>query len=66
LTDYKATGFLDTLAVAYAAAGRFAEAVETAEKAITIAEAAGKKKMADDIRKRLELFKASKAYYEDM
>jgi arylsulfatase A-like enzyme/Tfp pilus assembly protein PilF len=66
LTGYKDPARLDTLSVAYAAADKFAEAVETAEKAITVAEATGDKKMADDIRKHLELFKASTAYYEDI
>ena len=66
LTNYKATDSLDTLSVAYATTGKFTEAVETAEKAVDIADSEDNKELANDIRKRLELFKASKAYYEDI
>ena len=62
LTDYKRPRMLDTLGVAYAAAGRFTEAVETAEKAIGLARKAKQEKVAEDIRSRLELYKMNKPY----
>jgi len=62
LTNYKQPRMLDTLAVAYAAAGRFAEAVETAEKALEFALSADKKDLADEIQKRLQLYKAGQRY----
>ena len=62
LTDYKQPGMLDTLGVAYAAAGRFAEAVKTAEKGIELARDAKDEKIAEDIRSRLELYKMNKPY----
>jgi arylsulfatase A-like enzyme/tetratricopeptide (TPR) repeat protein len=64
LTEYKLPSILDTLAVAYAASGRFSEAVETAEKAISLAEAANQPRLAQEIRTRLELFQGSQPYYE--
>jgi tetratricopeptide (TPR) repeat protein len=62
LTDYKQPGMLDTLGVAYAAAGRFSEAVKTAEKGIELARDAKDEKTAEDIRSRLELYKMNKPY----
>ena len=64
LTDYKQAELLDTLAVTYAAVGSFPEAIETAEKAIELAKAADKKDLAEEIQKRLELYKASQLYHE--
>jgi tetratricopeptide (TPR) repeat protein len=64
LTDYKWPSLLDTLAVAYAAAGRFPEAVETAEKAIKSAASTGKKDMVQEIQNRLQLYKAGQPYRE--
>lgn len=63
LTGYNRPDFLDTLAAAYAAGGNFPEAVKTAEKAITVAAAAGQKELATEIQKRLELYKVETAYY---
>jgi tetratricopeptide (TPR) repeat protein len=53
---------LDTLAVAYAAAGNFPEAVKTAEKAIKLAEAAGEEGLAEQIKTRLQLYKDGQPY----
>jgi Flp pilus assembly protein TadD len=53
---------LDTLAAAYAAAGRFPEAVATAEKALQLAESAGELPLARDIQLRLDLYRAGHAY----
>ena len=46
LTDYKEGLFVGTLADAYAEAGRFPEAVSAAEKARSLALAAGQKEIA--------------------
>jgi tetratricopeptide (TPR) repeat protein len=55
---------LDALAAAYAEAGRFAEAVTTAEEAITSAKAAGQQESAMKIQARLDLYRAGKPYHE--
>ncbi|MFZ0035446.1 MAG: tetratricopeptide repeat protein [Sedimentisphaerales bacterium] len=62
LTGYKQSETLDTLAAAYAAAGRFNEAIETAQSAVRSAASNGKKELAEEIQKRLELYKASQPY----
>jgi Flp pilus assembly protein TadD len=49
---------LGTLAAAYAEAGRFAEAVETAKAALQLAEMQSNISLADDIRSRLKLYQA--------
>jgi tetratricopeptide (TPR) repeat protein len=64
LTEHKNPESLDTLAAAYAAVGSFPEAIETAEKAIELAKTADKKDMAEEIQKRLELYKAGQPYHE--
>jgi len=62
LTDYKDPGTLDTLGVAYAEAGRFAEAVTTAEEAVRLAASAGEAQLAREIQSRLELYKLKRPY----
>ena len=57
-TRFEAPGILDALAAAYAAAGRFSEAVSTARSAIALAESAGNTKLASEIQGRLELYQA--------
>jgi len=64
LTKFNAPGFLDTLAVSYAAAGKFSVAVETAQKAIEKADLAGKKDLAKEISARLKLYQAGQPYIE--
>ena len=64
LTDYKDPAVLDTLAVAYAADDRFEHAAQTATKAIRLAESAGQKELADEIRRRLRLYQANTPYYD--
>jgi tetratricopeptide (TPR) repeat protein len=54
----------DTLAAAYAATGRFEKAVETAKAAIELAGVTGERKIAEEIRQRLELYKNHKPYQE--
>ena len=55
---------LDTLAAAYAEAGRFADATTTIQKAITLAETAGNTNAAAKFRVRLELYRLNKPYHE--
>lgn len=62
LTDYKQPEVLDTLAMAYAATGTFAEAVAVAKKAINLARAENKQQLADEIKTRLQLYKVGQSY----
>jgi hypothetical protein len=55
---------LDTLATAYAAAGRFDRAVETAEQAARGADAAGNEALARQARQRAALFRRGIAWTE--
>ncbi|MGD0553002.1 MAG: tetratricopeptide repeat protein [Sedimentisphaerales bacterium] len=64
LTAYNSADYLDTLAVAYAAAGKFNDAIMTAEKALNVAKAAGQENTARETQNRLELYKAGKPYRE--
>jgi tetratricopeptide (TPR) repeat protein len=57
---------LDTLAAAYAEAGRFDEAAATAKRALAAAKAAGLAPLAATIEKRLTLYAQKKAYHESM
>jgi tetratricopeptide (TPR) repeat protein len=63
LSDYQDSRSADTLAAAYAAAGRFEDAVATAEKAVQIAASGNNKKRTQKIRERLELYKTGQAYF---
>ncbi len=62
LTNYKDAGLVDTLAAAYAAVGRFSDAVATAEKAIKLAASTDSKEQAAKIQNRLQLYKAGQPY----
>jgi tetratricopeptide (TPR) repeat protein len=64
LTDRRDTDCLDTLAAAYASAGRFDEAVSTAKEAWRLAQAAGQASLAEDIHIRLQLYRDRKPYRE--
>jgi tetratricopeptide (TPR) repeat protein len=64
LTDYKLPLFVGTLAAAYAEAGRFDDAVKTAEQAIALATAGKKEALANKNRELLELYQAKKAYHQ--
>ena len=64
LTGRRDIACLDTLAVAYAAAGRFDEAVATAKEAWQLAQAAGQDSLAEDIHIRMQLFRDHKPYRE--
>jgi arylsulfatase A-like enzyme/Flp pilus assembly protein TadD len=64
LTDHKDAGLVDTLAAAYAAAGRFADAAATAEKAVQLTASGDNKQRHQAILKRLQLYKARQPYRE--
>lgn len=64
LTENRQAFFLGTLAAAYAEAGRFAEAVATAQRAIELATAAGQTQVAARNAELLELYRAGKPYHE--
>ena len=64
LSQRRAPILLGTLAAAYAEAGRFSEAVVTAEKARDLAETAGQKDVAAKNRELIELYRAGKPYRE--
>ena len=62
LTGYKEYDPLDALAAAYAAAGRFDDAVKTVRQAVEAAKAAGRESAAGEIQKRLGLYQAGQRY----
>jgi hypothetical protein len=55
---------LDTLAAAYAEAGRFTEAVDTARQAVEAAQADKNLALAREIQSRLERYSAHTAFRE--
>jgi protein O-mannosyl-transferase len=65
LSDGQEPAFLDTLAAAYAEAGRFAEAVQTAEKAAELATQQKKKVLADAIKARIRTYKRRAPFRQD-
>ncbi len=64
LSGYNDARTLGTLAAAYAEAGRFTNAVPTAERAIQLARAAGDTQLASMGAQLLSLFRAGKPYHE--
>ncbi len=64
LTHYDEPPFIDTLAAAYAEAGRFPEAVATEEKAEQLATTSGQAAVAAKDRQLLELYRAGKPFHE--
>jgi tetratricopeptide (TPR) repeat protein len=54
----------DILAAAYAASGRYSEAVTAADRAARLAEATGRNELGGKIRERMKLYEAKKAYRE--
>ena len=62
LTNNRAAPYLNTLAAAYAAAGRFDNAFTTAQQAIELANSAGQVQVVSEIETRLELYRAGRAY----
>jgi Flp pilus assembly protein TadD len=64
LTNYKEPELLDTLSVAYAAAGDFDKAVETAQNALELCRSPEQETLKNEIQNRLILYKAGKPYIE--
>jgi tetratricopeptide (TPR) repeat protein len=62
LTNFKEARFLGTLDAAYAEAGRFPEAITTAEQAKSLALAAGDKTIADLADERLKLYRSGRPF----
>jgi Flp pilus assembly protein TadD len=58
LTEYQNATVLNTLAVAYAAAGRFDQAINTAQVALDLASAGGDQELAGQIREHLITWRA--------
>ncbi len=63
LTGFRQPVALDSLAAAYAAAGRFGEAVTTAIQAKSLAQASGQTELAKAIEFRIAIFKTSRPFY---
>jgi tetratricopeptide (TPR) repeat protein len=55
-------GLLDTLGAAYASDGRFAEAIETSQRAENLASAQGDHALRDRIRERVERYRAGESW----
>ena len=64
LTGYKQINSLDTLAVAYAAAGNFRLAVTTATKAVALAKQKGRNLPGQNIQDRVRLYRSGKKYID--
>jgi two-component SAPR family response regulator len=64
LTEFKEVIFIGTLAAAYAEAGRFPEAITTAQRAIALAEDKKESGLAETNRKLLAQYREGKAYRE--
>jgi tetratricopeptide (TPR) repeat protein len=62
LTQYQIPVLIGTLAAAYAEAGRFKEAIETAQRARNLALAAGQPEAADMNRRLRELYQSGQPY----
>jgi len=64
MTWHKKPGLLDTLAAAYAAGGRFKDAIKTAEQALSVVKAGGQEELTGEIQNRMELYKAGHRYIQ--
>jgi tetratricopeptide (TPR) repeat protein len=64
LTNYERPVLMGTLAAAYAEAGRFDEAITTAQKAVALATAAKNEGLIKKNRDMLELYQHQKAYHQ--
>ena len=62
LTGGDSCNELDTLAAAYAEAGRYDEAITTAERALAIAKRTGPAELATQLADRLEQLRARRRY----
>jgi tetratricopeptide (TPR) repeat protein len=64
LTDRRDPAVLDTLAAAYASAGRFEDARQTARRAIELAKERGDAALVAEISERLDRYRAGRPYVE--
>ncbi len=64
LTGYKDAAMMDTLAAAYAKLGRFDEAAALIQAGMQIAVKSERKEMAEQMSKRLELYKKKQVFHE--
>jgi Tfp pilus assembly protein PilF len=64
ITGYKNPHLLDTQAAAYAAAGRFDDAIKTANQAINIAKTKREEKLADEIWGRIRIYQSGQRYHQ--
>ncbi len=64
LTEYKKTIFIGTLAAAYAEAGRFDDAVATAQRACDVAQKNGETNLLESNQKLLERYREHKTARE--
>lgn len=64
LTQYQNTSAVSTLAAAYAEAGRFEEAVTTAERACAMASEKGEQELLAGNQQMLDYFKRKQAYHQ--
>ena len=62
-TEYHAAEYVDTLAAAYAEAGRFPDAIRTAQQALRMAEFARQADLASQIGGKIQLYQAGKAFH---
>jgi protein O-mannosyl-transferase len=63
LTGHRDANYLDTLAVAYAATGRFNDAVVTTQTAIELARSGGQAELLQKMQARLELYRGGRTYH---
>jgi tetratricopeptide (TPR) repeat protein len=61
-TNYEKPELLGTLAAAYAAVGRFSEAVAAAEDGLELAQSSGREELTEEIQNCLRLYKAGQPY----
>ncbi len=64
ITSNRVAGYVDTLAAAYATAGRFGEAVAVARKAVELGNSAGQTQFVKEVEAHLELYRAGRPYRE--
>ncbi|MGD1020355.1 MAG: tetratricopeptide repeat protein [Verrucomicrobiia bacterium] len=64
LTRHQVPGDVDTLATAYAAAGRFTDAIATEENALELARSAGQSQLVGEIETRLQLYRDRHPYHQ--
>jgi tetratricopeptide (TPR) repeat protein len=64
LTNYSSPFQLGTLAAAYASVGRFSDAVDTAHKALSLADTTGQPQFKDALRYHLTFYTQGKPYIE--